>query len=320
MCLHHALPLTGRRLPRRRLFTLLTVLAASALTRTRAASAAGVYDGPLVDAHAHLKAGLGPDPAGLLALHDRVGIRGALLFGEPWSIATAARDLAPDRIVPMLAEGYANALHRDSSYLHPAGLEQVFAAKVVRGLGEIICRHSPYQLGASGGFASAPANDVPADHPSLVEAYRVAGAFGGPVTIHQEWWFADELERAVRAAPDTNFIWAHAGHGDVDAARRLLERNPNLHADLSARSPWIGPGTVLTRADGSLGAAWAALLREHADRFLVGFDLFVPAHYEVRYAEQMVGYYRGLLGQLEPDVAATIAYGNAARLAPFAAP
>jgi hypothetical protein len=195
----------------------------------------------------------------------------------------------------------------------------LFAANVVRGLGEIICRHSPYQLGASGGFASAPANDVPADHPSLIEAYRKVGAAGGAVTIHQEWWFADELERAVQAAPDTRFIWAHAGHGDVDVARRLLSRNPNLHADLSARSPWLGPGTVLTRADGSLNAAWASLLGEHADRFLVGFDLFVPAHYQDGYARQMVGYYRGLLGQLEPDVAAMIAYGNAARLAPFAA-
>ena len=49
-----------------------------------------------------------------------------------------------------------------------------------------------------------------------------------------------------------------------------------------------------------------SLLREYADRFLVGFDLFVPAHYQDGYAQQMVGYYRGLLGQLEPDVAALI--------------
>lgn len=318
MCLHHAFPGVGR-LPRRRLLALLAALTASTLARARAAEAAGPYAGPVVDAHGHLKEGFGPDPSALLALHDRAGIQGALLFGEPWSIATATRDLAPGRIVPLLAEGYANALHRDSSYVNAAGLEQLFAANVVRGLGEVICRHSPYQLGAAGGFASAPANDVPADHPSLVAAYQQAGAAGGVVTIHQEWWFADELERAVRAAPDTRFIWAHAGHGDVDVARRMLSRNPNLHADLSARSPWLGPGTVLTRADGSLDAAWEGLLREYADRFLVGFDLFVPAHYQDGYAQQMVGYYRGLLGQLEPDVAATIAYGNAARLAPFAA-
>jgi hypothetical protein len=318
MCLHHLHLGLGRH-SRRRVLSLLAVVAASALVRARAADAAGPYAGPLVDAHAHLKDGIGPDPAGLLALHDRIGVQGALLFGEPWLVAAVARDLAPGRIVPLLAEGYANALHPDSSYTHPEGLEQVFSANVVRGLGEVICRHSAFQLGASGGFYQAPANDVPADHPTLLEAYRRAGAYGGVVTIHQEWWFADELERAVRSAPDTRFIWAHAGHGGPDVARRLLERNPNLHADLSARSPWLGPGTVLTRADGSLDPTWGSLLREYADRFLIGLDLFVPAHYEVGYAGQMVGYYRGLLGQLEPDVAALLASGNAARLAPFAA-
>ena len=297
---------------------MLGALAATALVRARAAEAAGPYTGTLVDAHAHIKEGFGPNPAGLLALHDRVGIQGALLFGEPWSIATATRDLAPGRIVPLLAEGYANALHPDSSYRNPDGLDGLFAANVVRGLGEIICRHSAFQLGAAGDFFRAPENDVPPDHPALIEAYRRTGAAGGIVTIHQEWWFGDELERAVRAAPDTMFIWAHAGHGAADVTRRLLSRNPNLHADLSARSPWIGPGTVLTRPDGSLDAAWGALLREYPDRFLVGFDLFVPSHYQVAYAQQMVTYYRGLLGQFEPEIAAMIAFGNAALLAPFA--
>ena len=216
MCLHHLLARASRwaGLPRRRVVALLGVLAASALARARAAEAAGSYAGPLVDAHAHLKDGVGPDPAGLLALHDRVGIQGALLFGEPWPIATADARPGPGRIVPLLAEGYANALHPDSSYVHPDGLAQVFAANVVRGLGEVICRHSAFQLGAAGGFYRAPQNDVPADHPSLVEAYRQAGSYGAVVTIHQEWWFADELERAVRVSP------RHAVHLGARRARR----------------------------------------------------------------------------------------------------
>src|SRR5262245_16677186 len=124
MCLNHAFPGAGR-LSRRRVLALLAALTASTLARARAAEAAGPYDGPIVDAHGHLKQGFGPDPTGLLALHDRTGIQGALLFGDPWPIATAMRDLAPGRIVPFLAEGYANALHRDSSYVNPAGLEQL---------------------------------------------------------------------------------------------------------------------------------------------------------------------------------------------------
>src|SRR4051812_6343179 len=98
MCLHHAL---SRRLPRRRALGVLAALAATALVRTRAVEAAGPYDGPLVDAHAHLKDGVGTDAAGLVALYDGAGVHGAFLFGEPWSVATAARDLAPGRFVPM---------------------------------------------------------------------------------------------------------------------------------------------------------------------------------------------------------------------------
>jgi len=188
----------------------------------------------------------------------------------------------------------------------------------VRGLGEVICRHSPFQLGAAGGYYAAPATTIAADHPSLVAAYRKAAEYGAPVNVHQEWFHADELERALRAAPETTFVWAHAGHGGADVVRGMLARNPNLMADLSARTPWIGPGTVLLGPSGALTPAWAALLRERADRFVVGLDLFVPAHYRQGYVSQMVAYYRGLLGQLEPDVAASIGHANAERIAPFA--
>jgi hypothetical protein len=37
---------------------------------------------------------------------------------------------------------------------------------------------------------------------------------------------------------------------------------------------------------------------------MVGFDLFVPPHYLPAYVDQMAAYYRRLLGQLDPDVAA----------------
>lgn len=294
-------------------------LAATALVRARAVEAAGPYADPLVDAHAHLKASDGVDVDTLIALYDAAGVRGAILFGEPWPVASDARRRYPDRIVPFLAEGYANALHPDSSYVRPEGLDQLLAANVVRGLGEVICRHSPFQLGAAGGYYAAPANNVPADHPALIAAYRVAARYGAPVNVHQEWSHAAELERALRAAPDTTFVWAHAGHGDAATVRGLLARNPNLLADLSARTPWIGPGTVLLRPNGALAPAWAAVLREHADRFVIGLDLFVPAHYRQGYVSQMVEYYRGLLGQVEPDVAALIGHANAERIAPFEA-
>lgn len=289
-------------------------LAATALARVRAVEAGGPYGGPLVDAHCHLKEGVGPSIEGLLALYDAAGMQGGLLFGEPWPLATAARDRAPERIVPFLAEGYADALHPDSSYRNPSGLEQLLAGGFVHGLGEIICRHSAFRLGPDGGYAAWPANQVPADQPTLIEAYRLAGRYGRPVTVHQEWVFADELGRAVQATPETAFIWAHAGHGPSGVVGGLLDRHRNLHADLSARTPWIGAGSVLLGTDGALLADWAALLERHADRFLVGLDLFAPTHYRTEYVARLADYNRALLGQLEPTVAARIGYANAERL------
>ena len=312
MCLHH-------RITRRRAIGTVLAAVTTALVRTRAAEAAGPYDGPFVDAHSHMKVGLSPSVDTLIGLYDGADVRGVMLFGEPWSVATDARDRYPDRVVPFLAEGYANAVHPHSSYVNPEGLEQLLGGSFVRGLGEVILRHSPYQLGAVGGYASAPSNNVPADHPALIEAYRLAGRYGVPVNVHQEHFFSDELERAVRAAPETTFVWAHAGHGPAGVARGVLARNPNLLADLSARTPWIGPGTVLLRPNGSLAPDWAATLADFADRFVIGLDLFAPPHYQPGYVNQMVAYYRGLLGQLDTSVADLIGHANAERIAPFGA-
>jgi hypothetical protein len=85
----------------------------------------GVYDGPFVDAHAHLRWDAGASINELIGLHDRARVQGAISFGEPWPLGADARDRYPGRAVPLLAERYANAVHRDASYAHPDGLEQL---------------------------------------------------------------------------------------------------------------------------------------------------------------------------------------------------
>jgi hypothetical protein len=275
------------------------------------------YAGPLVDAHAHLEAESGVSAEALLALYDETGVRGAWLFGFPWSLAADAARQQPDRFVPFLAVGYTTTIGPESAYRDSAGLASLLASRSVRGLGEVILRHSAFRLGPSGGGYSAPATDVPADDPLLVEAYRQAGRQGVPVVVHQEAAYVGELERALRAAPDTTFVWAHAGHGPASVLRPLLARYPNLYADLSARTPWIGARTVLTDPSGELWAEWADLLAQYPDRFLIGFDLFVPMHYRLAYVRDTVEYYRGLLGRLGPAASEAIGYRNAERLAPF---
>jgi hypothetical protein len=278
------------------------------------------YTGSLVDTHAHLEASTPVSADLLLSLYDTVGVRGAWLFGVPWSIATSAWERYPDRVVPFLAEGYADTLGPNSSYRNPDGLEELFRGGYVRGLGEMILRHSPFRLSESVGGGAWPAVNVAADDPALRGAYTVAGRHGAPVVVHQEAAYADELERAVAASPNTTFIWAHAGHGSATTLRPLLARYPNLYADLAARTPWLGPGTVLTRADGALQPEWGALLAEYPDRFVIGFDLFAVGHYRLGYLQDTVGYYRALLGRLDPATAERIGHDNAERLAPFVGP
>jgi len=275
------------------------------------------YAGPIVDTHAHLEAESGVTIDTFLALYDQVGVKGGWMMGLPWMLATDAWERYPDRVVPFLAEEYTETVAPQSVYVNHAALDDLLAGGYGRGLGEMILRHSPFRL--AGGY-SAGATHVPADHPSLLPAYALAGKYGVPVVVHQEAAFADELERALRSAPDTQFVWAHVGHGPAGTARSLLARYPNLHADLSARTPWLGPGTVLTRLDGTLQPEWAALLSEFPDRFTIGLDMFAPQHYRPDHVRNTVQYYRGLLGQLDPTAAEAIAYRNAERLAPFRLP
>src|SRR5919199_1281450 len=125
------------------------------------------YQGPLVDAHAHLEASTPVSADLLLALYDAVGVRGAWLFGVPWSTATSAGERFPDRVVPFLAEGYADTLGPASSYRNPDGLDELFRGGYVRGLGEMILRHSPFQVSEAVGGGAWPVVHVAGDDPAL---------------------------------------------------------------------------------------------------------------------------------------------------------
>lgn len=308
-------------LPRRRALKLMALTVGAAFAaRHASARAAGPYDGPLVDVHAHLRTGIAPGIGKLMAMYDQVGIKGAWVFGDPWSLAENAYSELPARVIPLLAPGYGKSLHPESLLINPEALRETLTTRPVRGLGEVILRHAPYQLSAASGSVSNGGTDDAADDPRLIEAFRIAGEFDVVVNVHQEGNFSEELSRALVAAPDTTFIWAHAGHSRVSRIPGMLEQHPNLTIDLSACSPWLGPATVMTRSDGSLAPEWSEILHRFPDRILLGLDLFVKQHFALDWISQMTGYYRGILGQLDPGVAALIGYRNAERLAPFPSP
>jgi predicted TIM-barrel fold metal-dependent hydrolase len=86
----------------------------------------------------------------------------------------------------------------------------------------------------------------------------------------------DILERALARHRNTTFIACHFANLDYDLARLagVLERNPNLYADIAARYAETAPIPRFT----------AKFYAQHADRLLYGTDMGVDkAMYKVTF-------------------------------------
>ena len=140
------------------------------------------------------------------------------------------------------------------------------------------------------------------DDPDSLRLLRVFGELGLPVTIHLEygirfgsdypwrdWWYGGTmgaLDRALTACPDTILVahgpgwWSHISGDDLydkemypkgpvlpgGANPAMLEKHPNLYADLSATSGF----TALTR-DEEFGRRY---LIDYADKLLFARDIY----------------------------------------------
>jgi amidohydrolase family protein len=115
----------------------------------------------------------------------------------------------------------------------------------------------------------------------------------------------EALESLFAHNPKARVIWAHTGFNTPLArVEELLVRYPALWGELSYR--WdVAEG-------GRLSPAWRDFFVKYRTRFLVGSDTWINQRWE-SYSD-LIGGYRGWLGELPPDVAERIAWGNAAEL------
>ena len=70
----------------------------------------------------------------------------------------------------------------------------------------------------------------------------------------------------------------------------------------------------LASETGPVDPTWKALIEKMPDRFLFGIDVWAPRLFEPAMLDRLMTWTRRVLGELKPDVAERVAYGNAATL------
>jgi predicted TIM-barrel fold metal-dependent hydrolase len=187
----------------------------------------------------------------------------------------------------------------------PAAVKELERCKQAgaRGVGEI---HDKGQ-GLRSGKSKAPG--MHPDDPRMDAVWDKCGELGMPISLHvadpiwmyqkmdrhndglmnaYEWrldnqpnivglsGMVDILERTVARHRNTTFIACHFANLDYDLARlgEVLERNPNLYADISARYAETAP----------IPRFAAAFYEKHADRLVYGTDMgFDKSMYRVTF-------------------------------------
>ena len=266
------------------------------------------YTGPLFDAHVHYnveawngKSGPHPLPD-VLARMQRSGVKAILANSRPndgtKALASSPQTRAAGVTVVPFVRLYRNRADYDSWHRDPtivdmvlAELAQGTATGPYRGIGEFHLYES--------GFAN---------NPTAKRLMALADEKQLAVLAHVDDTAIDLLmANTPSKGQKTRLIWAHTGIGGTPPARvdALLAKYPLLMGELSYR-----PG--LTCDDGKLCPEWRALMLKYPDRFLIGSDTWVNQRW-TSYEDLMKGY-RTWLGDLPPDVAARIGWGNGAGL------
>ena len=270
---------------------------------------AAPYSGPLFDAHLHYNeeawnGQAGPHPlSDVLARMQRNGVRAVLANSRPndgtraLAEAGAATTQAGLTVVPFVRL-YRNRADYDS-WFRDDTIYQMVQAELARGTPAGLYRG----LGEFHLYDSANANG-----PVARQLMGLADSRGLAVLAHVDDVAIDLLmANTPSKGQQTRLIWAHTGIGGTPVARvdALMARYPLLMGELSYR-----PG--LTCDGGLLCPEWRALLLKYPTRFVIGSDTWVNQRWQ--YYDELMKGYRVWLGDLPPEVASGIAWGNGAAL------
>ena len=285
--------------------------AATVLIALTSLACAADYTGPLFDAHLHYNeeawnGQTGPHPvADVLARIKRNGVKGALANSRPndgsKALVAAARGSTDLTVVPFIRL-YRNRADYDS-WFRDESIYEMVVAEHARGAAVAASRVEFRGIGEFHLYDSANASQ-----PVAKKLMVFAEEKNLAVLAHVDDAAIDLLmANTPSKGQKLRLIWAHTGIGGTPVARvdALMAQYPLLMGELSYR-----PG--LTCDGGKLCPEWRTLLLKYPGRFMIGSDTWVNQRWQY-YDNTMQGY-RTWLGDLPPDVAGKIAWGNAAEL------
>jgi len=246
---------------------------------------------PVIDVHIHYSEDawtMLPPPEAIKVLRQ-AGLKKAFVSSSSDDGTQMLYKAAPDLIVPVLRpyrnRGETGSWVRDPSII--AHVEARLKANTYVGIGEF---HA---------YGADP--DTPVMR-RMVELAKERKIF---LHAHSD---ADAVERIFKQNPEARVLWAHSGFAQIDKVRAMLAKYKTLWADLAFRSDQA--------PSGRLDPSWKQLFIDYPERFMVGTDTYVPERWH--YVVEQARYSRAWLDDLPAEIADSIAYRNAERLAAWA--
>lgn len=142
-------------------------------------------------------------------------------------------------------------------------------------------------------------NGEQAKTPVMREVISLARRYGLILHVHSD---AEAIRLIFEQYPEAHILWAHAGFEQAETVAGLMDKQPNLMADLSFR--------MEIYQNSQFFPGWEQLLLKHGDRFLLGIDTYAPQRW--LQIHNVMLWQRDLLSALPDDVASKIAYENSA--------
>jgi predicted TIM-barrel fold metal-dependent hydrolase len=267
-----------------------------------------------IDAHSQIDRQTQPDT--VTKLLEQSGVRETILSSTGNASQDKVLSLAqrnPTKII---------AAVRTKDYKGPAVEGQVRSGKY-GAMAEVLVYHVAKDM--SNG-RQMRAVDLEPDDPSVLFALDLAIRNHWPFIIHIEFAAAppaqrtalmNKLEALMTKYADEPFALIHMGQLNASEVGRLIAAHPNAYFIASTSNPITAhrggqPWTNMF-AGRHLAPEWKALLVDHPDRFLLGFDNVVANNWGPEYLDQ-IALWRGALADLPDDAADAFAHGNAERL------